>query len=41
MGKYLRIIQYIRKPFLIYDFATAPGPRTVATGAMAVRRSNH
>jgi hypothetical protein len=24
MGKYLRIISYMRKPFLIYDFATAP-----------------
>ncbi len=24
MGKYLRIYSYIRKPFLIYDFATAP-----------------
>ncbi len=24
MGKYLRISSYIRKPFLIYDFATAP-----------------
>ncbi len=24
MGKYLRISCYIRKPFLIYDFATAP-----------------
>jgi hypothetical protein len=24
MGKYLRIFSYIRKPFLIYDFATAP-----------------
>jgi hypothetical protein len=23
MGKYLRISSYIRKPFLIYDFATA------------------
>jgi hypothetical protein len=23
-GKYLRISSYIRKPFLIYDFATAP-----------------
>ncbi len=24
MGKYLRISSYIRKPFFIYDFATAP-----------------
>jgi hypothetical protein len=24
MGKYLHISSYIRKPFLIYDFATAP-----------------
>jgi hypothetical protein len=24
MTKYLRISSYIRKPFLIYDFATAP-----------------
>ncbi len=24
MGKYLRISSYIRKPFLIYAFATAP-----------------
>jgi hypothetical protein len=24
MGKYLRISSYVRKPFLIYDFATAP-----------------
>jgi hypothetical protein len=24
MGKYLRISSYIRKPFLIYDLATAP-----------------
>ncbi len=24
MGKYLGISSYIRKPFLIYDFATAP-----------------
>ncbi len=24
MGKYLRIFSYIRKPFIIYDFATAP-----------------
>jgi hypothetical protein len=24
LGKYLRISSYIRKPFLIYDFATAP-----------------
>ncbi len=24
MGKYLRISPYIRKPYLIYDFATAP-----------------
>ncbi len=24
MGKYLRISSYIRKPFLIYDFAIAP-----------------
>ncbi len=24
MGKYLRISSYIKKPFLIYDFATAP-----------------
>jgi hypothetical protein len=24
MGKYLCISSYIRKPFLIYDFATAP-----------------
>ncbi len=24
MGKYLRISSYIRKPFLMYDFATAP-----------------
>jgi hypothetical protein len=24
MGKYLRISSYIMKPFLIYDFATAP-----------------
>jgi hypothetical protein len=24
MGKYLRISSYIRKPFLIYDSATAP-----------------
>ena len=24
IGKYLRISSYIRKPFLIYDFATAP-----------------
>jgi hypothetical protein len=24
MDKYLRISSYIRKPFLIYDFATAP-----------------
>ncbi len=24
MGKYLRIFSYIRKPFLLYDFATAP-----------------
>ncbi len=24
MGEYLRISSYIRKPFLIYDFATAP-----------------
>ncbi len=24
MGKYLSIFPYIRKPFLIYDFATAP-----------------
>jgi hypothetical protein len=24
MGKYLRISSYIGKPFLIYDFATAP-----------------
>ncbi len=24
MGKYLRIFSYIRKPFLIDDFATAP-----------------
>ncbi len=24
MGKYLRISSYIRKPFLIYDFAAAP-----------------
>ncbi len=23
-GKYLRISSYIRNPFLIYDFATAP-----------------
>jgi hypothetical protein len=23
-GKYLRISSYIRKPFLIYDFANAP-----------------
>jgi hypothetical protein len=23
-GKYLRISSYIRKPFLIHDFATAP-----------------
>jgi hypothetical protein len=23
-GEYLRISSYIRKPFLIYDFATAP-----------------
>jgi hypothetical protein len=26
MGKYLRISSYIRKPFLTYDFATAPFP---------------
>jgi hypothetical protein len=24
MGKYLSLSTYIRKPFLIYDFATAP-----------------
>jgi hypothetical protein len=24
MGKYLRISSYIRKPFLLFDFATAP-----------------
>jgi hypothetical protein len=24
VGNYLRISSYIRKPFLIYDFATAP-----------------
>jgi hypothetical protein len=24
IGKYLRISSYIRKPFLIYDFATIP-----------------
>ncbi len=24
MGKYLRISSYISKPFLMYDFATAP-----------------
>jgi hypothetical protein len=24
MGKYFRISSFIRKPFLIYDFATAP-----------------
>jgi hypothetical protein len=24
MGKYLRIFSYIRKPFLMYDFATSP-----------------
>ncbi len=24
MGKYLRLSSYIRKPFLIYDFATVP-----------------
>jgi hypothetical protein len=24
MGKYMRISSYIRKPFLIYDFANAP-----------------
>jgi hypothetical protein len=24
MGKYLHISSYIRKPFLTYDFATAP-----------------
>ncbi len=24
MGKYFPISSYIRKPFLIYDFATAP-----------------
>jgi len=24
MTKYLRISSYIRKPFIIYDFATAP-----------------
>jgi hypothetical protein len=24
MGKYFRISSYIRKPFLIYDCATAP-----------------
>jgi hypothetical protein len=24
VGKYLRFSPYIRKPFLIYDFATAP-----------------
>ncbi len=24
MGKYLRISSYIRRPFLIYDFTTAP-----------------
>jgi hypothetical protein len=24
MGKYLRISSYIRKPFLMYDFAAAP-----------------
>jgi hypothetical protein len=24
MGNYLRIFSYIRKPFLIYDVATAP-----------------
>jgi hypothetical protein len=24
MTKYLRIFSYIRKPFLIYDFAAAP-----------------
>jgi hypothetical protein len=24
MGKYLCISSYIRKPFFIYDFATAP-----------------
>jgi hypothetical protein len=24
MGKYFRISSYIGKPFLIYDFATAP-----------------
>jgi hypothetical protein len=24
MGNYLRISSYIRKPFLKYDFATAP-----------------
>ncbi len=24
MGKFLRISSYIRKPFLVYDFATAP-----------------
>jgi hypothetical protein len=24
IGNYLRISSYIRKPFLIYDFATAP-----------------
>jgi hypothetical protein len=24
MGKHLRISSYVRKPFLIYDFATAP-----------------
>jgi hypothetical protein len=24
IGKYFRITSYVRKPFLIYDFATAP-----------------
>jgi hypothetical protein len=24
VGKYMHISSYIRKPFLIYDFATAP-----------------
>jgi hypothetical protein len=24
MGKYVRISSFIRKPFIIYDFATAP-----------------
>jgi hypothetical protein len=24
LGKYFRIFSYFRKPFLIYDFATAP-----------------